>query len=125
MDWHQTDALLTLSIFTRRKRLLKPEHVIIDYIGPNFLHILLRLLDDQTAYNLVYRLEKPLDESKPFKVSTSYNSGKVEIVLNKKSPERWGQVGQPLKGHDTWVSGTTLLNVYVFLNHTEIIQQKL
>ena len=106
LDWHQTDALLTLSIFTRRKKLLKPEHVIIDYIEPNFLHILLRLLDDQTAYNLVYRLEKPLDESKPFKVSTSYNSGKVEIVLNKKSPERWGQVGQPLKGHDTWVSDT-------------------
>ena len=120
-----------MSIFTRRKKLLEPEHIIIDYIEPNLLHILLRLLDDQTAYNIAYRynqieakvlnsitelplsfpqimfffyrLEKPLDEANPFKVTTSYNSGKVEITLKKKSAERWNKVGEPLMGHDTWV----------------------
>ena len=124
LDHHQTDTTFTLSIFTRRKKLLEPEHIIIDYIEPNLLHILLRLLDDQTAYTIAYRytikslnylefclifcfifyrLEKPLDEANPFKVTTSYNSGKVEITLKKKSAERWNKVGEPLMGHDTWV----------------------
>ena len=55
LDHHQTDTTFTLSIFTRRKKLLEQEHIIIDYIEPNLLHILLRLLDDQTAYNIAYR----------------------------------------------------------------------
>ena len=55
LDLHQADETLTLSIFTRRKKLIQPEHIIIDYLEPDLIHILLRLLDDKTAYNLAYK----------------------------------------------------------------------
>ena len=55
LDWHQTAASLTLAIYTRRKYIMGPEHVIVDYKrDKDLLHILVHCPDDQTAYNLAY-----------------------------------------------------------------------
>ncbi len=56
VDWHQTDATLTLAIYTRRKYIMMPEHVIVDHKPSpnNYLHVLVHLPDDHTAFNLAY-----------------------------------------------------------------------
>ena len=60
-DWHQTDTNVTISIYTRRKKMIHKEHVLVDYIRENnYLLILVRLPDDNTTYNLAYKLEKSI-----------------------------------------------------------------
>ena len=55
-DWYQTDTTITLSILTRRKNMMRPEHVTIDYQRhSDQLNILARLPDDNTAYRLQYK----------------------------------------------------------------------
>ena len=53
-------------------------------------------------------------------MTTWHNSGKVEILLKKKNSERWNQVGQPLQGHDTWISQDklpTTIDLNLFPKH--------
>ena len=56
LDWHQTSASLTLSIYTRRKQIMLPEHVMVDYNDEKTLiHVQVNLPDDDSAYNLAYK----------------------------------------------------------------------
>jgi hypothetical protein len=55
LDWYQTTATLTLSIYTRRKHCLQPEHVIVEYNSERkLIHVLVLLMEDSTGYNLAY-----------------------------------------------------------------------
>lgn len=103
LDWHQTNEALSLSIYTRRKNLLGPEDVIVEYKRKEKLfHILLYLRDDGTAYNLAYMLENDLDNVNPLQVLVYSNSGKVEVTLRKGSEKRWARIGHALAGNDVW-----------------------
>ena len=106
LDWHQTETNVTISIYTRRKKMILKEHIMTDYMDDtSHLLILVRLPDDNTNYNVAYKLEKPIDD---FTVKASYTTGKIEVNLKKSVPERWNCIGTPLKGHDSWVQEGSL-----------------
>ena len=55
-DWHQTETAVTMSIYTRRKYIMRPEYVTIDYQRQSDdFHVLVWLPDDNSTYRLAYR----------------------------------------------------------------------
>ncbi|NXX45507.1 NB5R4 reductase, partial [Tricholaema leucomelas] len=88
-DWFQTEALVTVVIYAKRKD-LNAESVIVDCQDKRFRAEL--LLED-----LSYLLQL---------VNTAGKVGKVEIVLKKKGNIHWKILGHPLESHNTFIRCT-------------------
>ncbi|XP_078324378.1 cytochrome b5 reductase 4-like isoform X2 [Crassostrea virginica] len=97
-DWFQTKTNVTLVVYTKWK-LMKPEFVVIDRQGNNFLATL--YIED-----FIYYLHIELAEaiSLNFEVKVNKDTGKTDIILTKEKPEQqWPSLGKHLEKHNRHV----------------------
>ena len=101
-NWHQTDATLTVSIYTRRPE-ISPENVIVQVRETSLLQILVLIHEDRReefVFQIAFKLfDKVSTELSP-KIGVGTTSGKVEVVFEKAggSEPRWTCLGDPLPG---------------------------
>ncbi|XP_065587035.1 cytochrome b5 reductase 4 isoform X1 [Cyrtonyx montezumae] len=94
-DWFQTDDLITVVIYTKRKD-MNAELVIVDCQDKRLRGEI--ILDDHS-----YLVEVDLDHEvqDDFAVNVAGKLGKVEITLKKKDHFQWKVLGLPLESHNT------------------------
>ena len=101
-NWHQTDATLTVSIYTRRPE-ISAENVVVQVREKTLLQILVLIHEERReefVFQIAFKLfDKVATELSP-KISVGSTSGKVEVVFEKAagSEPRWTSLGDPLPG---------------------------
>ncbi|XP_065690755.2 cytochrome b5 reductase 4 isoform X2 [Patagioenas fasciata] len=99
-DWFQTDSLITIVIYTKKKD-LSAELVIVD-CQDNRLRG--EIIIDDHSYLVEVDLYHAVQED--LAVNITEKIGKVEIILKKNDNIHWKMLGQPMENHNTFIKRT-------------------
>ncbi|NWH82644.1 NB5R4 reductase, partial [Piaya cayana] len=99
-DWFQTESLITIVVYTKQKD-MNAELVIVDCQEKQLRG---EIIVDDHSYLVEVDLDHAVQED--LTVDIAEKVGKVEIILKKKDNTHWKMLGQPLKGHNTFIKCT-------------------
>ncbi|NXY45906.1 NB5R4 reductase, partial [Ceuthmochares aereus] len=99
-DWFQTESLITIVIYTKQKD-MNAELVMVDCQDKQLRG---EIIVDDHSYLVEIDLDHAVQED--LTVNIAEKVGKVEIILKKKDNTHWKMLGQPLKGHNTFIKHT-------------------
>ncbi|NWI97912.1 NB5R4 reductase, partial [Pitta sordida] len=99
-DWFQTDSLITIVIYTKKKD-MNAESVMVDCQEKRLRG---EIIMDDYSYLVEFDLDHEVSED--VAVNIAVKVGKVEIILKKKENIHWGILGEPSEGHNTFVKRT-------------------
>ncbi|XP_073445751.1 cytochrome b5 reductase 4 isoform X1 [Dendrobates tinctorius] len=95
-DWFQTDSTVTIVIYTKQKN-MSSEMVVVDY-QENILRGEVTVED--YSYLLLIELSHRIED---LEVCSSDSIGKIEVILQKEDHKVWKNIGQLLKGNDSFI----------------------
>ncbi|XP_026947179.1 cytochrome b5 reductase 4 isoform X5 [Sagmatias obliquidens] len=96
-DWFQTDALVTIVIYTKQKD-INLDSVIADHQDDSF-----RAETVIKDYSYLIHIALSHEIQEDFSVRVVENVGKIEIVLKKKENTSWKCLGHPLENHNSLI----------------------
>ncbi|XP_019784931.1 cytochrome b5 reductase 4 isoform X1 [Tursiops truncatus] len=96
-DWFQTDALVTIVIYTKQKD-INLDSVIADHRDDSF-----RAETVIKDYSYLIHIALSHEIQEDFSVRVVENVGKIEIVLKKKENTSWKCLGHPLENHNSLI----------------------
>uniref|UniRef100_A0A8C5QFS6 Cytochrome b5 reductase 4 n=1 Tax=Leptobrachium leishanense TaxID=445787 RepID=A0A8C5QFS6_9ANUR len=99
-DWFQTDALVTIVIYTQQKD-MSLEFVTVDH-EENILRA--EVIIGDFSYLLLIELNHEVHME--INVHAKEKAGKIEVVLQKKHPVAWKTLGRYLEGHDSFIKSS-------------------
>ncbi|XP_026947168.1 cytochrome b5 reductase 4 isoform X4 [Sagmatias obliquidens] len=109
-DWFQTDALVTIVIYTKQKD-INLDSVIADHQDDSF-----RAETVIKDYSYLIHIALSHEIQEDFSVRVVENVGKIEIVLKKKENTSWKCLGHPLENHNSLIpkkdTGTEIVKPY-------------
>ncbi|KAM4041424.1 cytochrome b5 reductase 4 isoform 2-T2 [Anomaloglossus baeobatrachus] len=95
-DWFQTDSTVTIVIYAKQKN-MSSEMVVVDY-EENILRG--ELIVEDYSYLLLIELSHTI---KDLEVCSSNSTGKIEVILHKEDHKVWKNLGQLLKGNNSFI----------------------
>ncbi|KAM5284602.1 cytochrome b5 reductase 4 isoform 8-T10 [Hipposideros larvatus] len=115
-DWFQTESLVTIIIYTKRKG-MNLDSVIVDYQYDSFRA---ETIIKDHSYLIHMELFREIQED--FSVRVVANVGKIEIDLKKKEHTSWKHLGRALENHNSLIprkdTGTEIVKPYTPVSHS-------
>lgn len=96
-DWFQTDSFITISLYTKQKKAVNLDSIIVDYKDDSFRS---ETIINDYSYLIHIKLSHEIQE---FSVRIIENVGKIEILLKKKEKMSWKCLGHPLEAHNSFI----------------------
>lgn len=96
-DWYQTDSCVTIAIYTKQKKDVNLDSIIVDYKDDSFRS---ETIINDYSYLIHIKLSHEIQE---FSVRIVENVGKIEILLKKKEKTSWKRLGHPLEAHNSFI----------------------
>ncbi|KAG9467552.1 hypothetical protein GDO78_014747 [Eleutherodactylus coqui] len=104
-DWFQTDSAITIVIYTKQKNMCA-EMVTVDYQEK-----ILRgeVTVEDYSYLLLIELSHTIQD---FEVFTAGCTGKIEVTLQKEDQKNWKNLGESLKGNNSFIKKSQRVDYY-------------
>ncbi|XP_055965681.1 cytochrome b5 reductase 4 [Sorex fumeus] len=96
-DWFQTDCSVTIAIYTKQKKDVNLDSIIVDHKDDSFRA---ETIINDYSYLIHIKLSHEIEE---FSVRIVEVVGKIEIVLKKKEKTSWKSLGHPLEAHNSFI----------------------
>lgn len=96
-DWFQTDSLVTIVIYTKQKKDVGLDSIIVDQKDDS---LRAETIINEYSYLIHIKLSHEIQE---FSVRIIENVGKIEIALKKKEKTCWKSLGHFLEAHNSFI----------------------